>query len=176
VGKPLTAGPPAKRTATSNVLRDAMAVDSLDSCGIYFGTTGGSGVRLRGFGATTGLPSSAIFRPWCPSRCRHCHDPGRAPRCTCEPLAHVGLEVQLDVEGPVTQRSVLDALESSLIQCCAGTIRDHVTQIRRPFLRFFRQRARPFPRATRRPRSPTPSRSGAEPLLVPWGRSRADKE
>jgi len=51
-------------------------------------------------------------------------------------LARVGAEVQLDVEGPVTQRSVLDALEARY-PMLAGTIRDHVTQQRRPFLRFF---------------------------------------
>ncbi len=51
-------------------------------------------------------------------------------------LAHVGAEVQLEIEGPVTQRSVLDALEARY-PMLAGTIRDHVTQKRRPFLRFF---------------------------------------
>ena len=51
-------------------------------------------------------------------------------------LAHVSGEVSLDVEGPVTQRSVLDALESRY-PMLRGTIRDHVTQQRRPFLRFF---------------------------------------
>jgi len=51
-------------------------------------------------------------------------------------LAKVGAEVQLKIEGPVTQRSVLDALEV-LYPMLRGTIRDHVTQQRRPFLRFF---------------------------------------
>jgi hypothetical protein len=51
-------------------------------------------------------------------------------------LAHVGAEVALEVEGPVTQRSVLDALETRY-PMLRGTIRDHVTQKRRPFLRFF---------------------------------------
>jgi molybdopterin synthase sulfur carrier subunit len=51
-------------------------------------------------------------------------------------LAQVGGEVELDVQGPVTQRSVLDALEAQYPVLC-GTIRDHVTQERRPFLRFF---------------------------------------
>jgi molybdopterin synthase sulfur carrier subunit len=51
-------------------------------------------------------------------------------------LAHVSGEVKLQVEGPVTQRSVLDALEASY-PVLRGTIRDHVTQQRRPFLRFF---------------------------------------
>jgi sulfur-carrier protein len=51
-------------------------------------------------------------------------------------LAKVSGEVQLEVEGPVTQRSVLDALEARY-PMLAGTIRDHVTQQRRPFVRFF---------------------------------------
>ena len=51
-------------------------------------------------------------------------------------LAHVSGELQLNVDGPPTQRSVLDALEASY-PMLRGTIRDHVTQQRRPFLRFF---------------------------------------
>lgn len=51
-------------------------------------------------------------------------------------LAHVGTEVQVAVEAPITQRSVLDALEASY-PMLRGTIRDHVTHQRRPFLRFF---------------------------------------
>jgi molybdopterin synthase sulfur carrier subunit len=51
-------------------------------------------------------------------------------------LARVDGEVQLDLEGPVTQRSVLDALEARY-PMLRGTIRDHVTQKRRAFVRFF---------------------------------------
>lgn len=51
-------------------------------------------------------------------------------------LAHVSAEVQVEVEAPITQRSVLDALEASY-PMLRGTIRDHVTHQRRPFLRFF---------------------------------------
>lgn len=51
-------------------------------------------------------------------------------------LAGTGAEVTLEVEGPVTQRSVLDALEARY-PVLRGTIRDHVTLQRRPFLRFF---------------------------------------
>ena len=51
-------------------------------------------------------------------------------------LAHVGSEISIEVANPVTQRSVLDALESAYPPL-RGTIRDHVTQARRPFLRFF---------------------------------------
>ncbi|HZA38920.1 MAG TPA: MoaD/ThiS family protein [Candidatus Baltobacteraceae bacterium] len=51
-------------------------------------------------------------------------------------LARVDGEVQLDVDGAVTQRSVLDALETRYPMLC-GTMRDHVTQLRRPLVRFF---------------------------------------
>ena len=51
-------------------------------------------------------------------------------------LAGVGREVELTVDGTVTQRSVLDALEAAY-PMLRGTIRDHVTQRRRPMLRFF---------------------------------------
>jgi hypothetical protein len=51
-------------------------------------------------------------------------------------LARVGDEVQLDISGAVTQRRVFDVLEQTY-PVLRGTIRDHVTQERRPFLRFF---------------------------------------
>jgi sulfur-carrier protein len=51
-------------------------------------------------------------------------------------LAQVDGEVQLDVQGPLTQRSILDALEARYPTLC-GTIRDHGTGLRRPMLRFF---------------------------------------
>jgi|ERR1700691_1542243 sulfur-carrier protein len=51
-------------------------------------------------------------------------------------LAHVSGDVELEVSAPITQRSVLDALEDRY-PMLRGTIRDHVTLQRRPFLRFF---------------------------------------
>jgi sulfur-carrier protein len=51
-------------------------------------------------------------------------------------LSQTGAEVQLEISGPVTARSILDALEARYPMLC-GTIRDHVTQERRPLLRFF---------------------------------------
>jgi sulfur-carrier protein len=51
-------------------------------------------------------------------------------------LAHVNGDLELEVAGPVTQRSVLDALEARY-PMLRGAIRDHSTQKRRPFLRFF---------------------------------------
>jgi hypothetical protein len=51
-------------------------------------------------------------------------------------LAKVGDQVKLEIEGPLTQRTLLNALEARYPMLC-GTIRDYVTQQRRPFLRFF---------------------------------------
>jgi hypothetical protein len=51
-------------------------------------------------------------------------------------LAHVSGEVLVEIAGAVTQRSVVDAIEATY-PMLRGTIRDHVTQQRRPFLRFF---------------------------------------
>jgi sulfur-carrier protein len=51
-------------------------------------------------------------------------------------LASVNGEVTLEIDGQATQRSVLDALEARY-PMLKGAIRDHVTQVRRPFLRFF---------------------------------------
>jgi sulfur-carrier protein len=79
-------------------------------------------------------------------------------------LAHVDGEVELEVNGPVTQRSVLDALEARYPMLC-GTIRDHVTQQRRAFVRFF---ACEEDLSHESPDSPLPEAvaSGAEPFLV----------
>ena len=51
-------------------------------------------------------------------------------------LAKVGSELSLEVKGPVTPRAIIDALEAKYPMLC-GTIRDHATQKRRPFVRFF---------------------------------------
>jgi molybdopterin synthase sulfur carrier subunit len=51
-------------------------------------------------------------------------------------LAHVGKEIELHVDGPKTLGKVLDALEAQY-PVLRGTIRDHLTQQRRPFIRFF---------------------------------------
>jgi hypothetical protein len=94
----LTKGLP-QRDCYVNVLRDTMAVDSLDPCGVYSGTSGGQ------------VYASADART-------------RDPR------------VKLEVQGPVTQRSILDALEASY-PMLRGTIRDRVTQERRRLVRLF---------------------------------------
>jgi sulfur-carrier protein len=51
-------------------------------------------------------------------------------------LAHAPREVQVEVVGPVTQRSILDALEARY-PALRGTIREHMTLARRPLVRFF---------------------------------------
>jgi len=51
-------------------------------------------------------------------------------------LAHVGREVEIQIDGVVTPRSIIDALEARY-PMLRGTIRDHITQQRRPYLRFF---------------------------------------
>jgi molybdopterin synthase sulfur carrier subunit len=79
-------------------------------------------------------------------------------------LARIGGEVTLEVDGEVTQRSVLDALEARY-PMLRGTIRDHVTQERRPFLRFF---ACQEDLSHELPDTPLPDRvaSGAEPFVI----------
>jgi molybdopterin synthase sulfur carrier subunit len=76
----------------------------------------------------------------------------------------VDSEVKLDVQGRATQRSILDALEARY-PMLRGTIRDHVTKQRRPFLRFFACE-RDFSHEP--PDTPLPDAiaSGAEPFLV----------
>jgi len=129
----LTKGLPQKDCYV-NVLRDAMAVDSLDKCGVYFGTSGGQ-VYASADAGITGRRLCGIFRRCFPWRSRRCHDSSLLPP-HLKGLAHVSGEVQVDITGAVTQRSVVDALEASY-PMLRGTIRDHVTQQRRPFLRFF---------------------------------------
>jgi sulfur-carrier protein len=79
-------------------------------------------------------------------------------------LARINGEVKLDVEGPATLRSVLDALEARY-PMLRGTIRDHVTQKRRPFLRFF---ACEEDLSHEPPDAPLPEAvaTGSEPLLI----------
>lgn len=79
-------------------------------------------------------------------------------------LAQVSAEVRLEVRGPVTQRSVLDALEDQY-PVLRGTIRDHATQKRRAFLRFF---ACQQDLSHEPPDAPLPDAvaEGAEPFLV----------
>ena len=79
-------------------------------------------------------------------------------------LAGVSGDVELEIKGPVTQRSVLDALEARY-PMLRGTIRDHVTLQRRPFLRFF---ACEEDLSHEPPDAPLPDAvaSGKEPFIV----------
>lgn len=79
-------------------------------------------------------------------------------------LAHVGHEVEIPVEGAVTQRAVLDALEERY-PMLKGAIRDHVTKQRRAFLRFFACKEDLTHEA---PDTPLPEAvvSGKEPYLI----------
>jgi len=79
-------------------------------------------------------------------------------------LAKVGTEVQLEVDGPITQRSVLDALEARY-PMLRGTIREHDTLKRRAFLRFF---ACGQDLSHEAPDAPLPQEiaSGKEPYLI----------
>jgi sulfur-carrier protein len=79
-------------------------------------------------------------------------------------LAHLAGEVELEVAAPVTIRSVVDAVEARY-PMLAGTIRDHVTKERRPFLRYFacQEDLSHHPIDTPLPEAVA---SGAEPLLI----------
>jgi hypothetical protein len=79
-------------------------------------------------------------------------------------LADIGAEVSLDIEVPATLRAALDALEARY-PMLRGTIRDHVTQQRRPMLRFF---ACEDDLSHEPPDTPLPEAvaSGAEPLII----------
>jgi hypothetical protein len=79
-------------------------------------------------------------------------------------LAGVAKEVELQVEGPVTVGSVLDALEDSY-PMLRGTVRDHVTQQRRPFIRFFACGQDLSHQASNDP-LPQEVATGAEPLRI----------
>ena len=79
-------------------------------------------------------------------------------------LAHLDGEVILQVEGPVTQRSVLDALEDRY-PMLRGLIRDHVTQRRRPFVRFFAC-AQDLSHEPPDALLPTAIAAGAEPFMI----------
>jgi sulfur-carrier protein len=79
-------------------------------------------------------------------------------------LARVPGDVTLEVSGPLTQRSILDALEARY-PMLEGAIRDHVTKLRRPFIRFF---ACEEDWSHQSPDEPLPERvaSGAEPFFI----------
>jgi sulfur-carrier protein len=128
-----------------------------------------------------GPQASPAGRGFCPEWLRQARRPGTVRPVRCQSrqvvgmirvilpfhlrnLAHVGSEVALEVEGPITQRSVLDALEARY-PMLRGTIRDHGTLERRPFLRFF---ACEEDLSHEPPDAPLPEAvaSGKEPFIV----------
>lgn len=79
-------------------------------------------------------------------------------------LARVNGEVKLEIEGEITQRSILNALEARYPMLC-GTIRDHTTQQRRAFVRFFAC-AEDLSHESPDARLPEAVANGSEPFLV----------
>ena len=79
-------------------------------------------------------------------------------------LAGVRREVKVTLDGPVTQRAILDALEASY-PTLQGTIRDHTTQHRRPFIRFFACE-QDLSHTSPDEALPEPVAQGTEPFLI----------
>jgi hypothetical protein len=137
--EPLTSGLP-EENCYVNVLRDAMAVDEAAECGIYFvRPVASSTARL--IAATTGPRSCAIYPRSCRSRPRPSRERlASVIRVTLSTqlatLAQIEREVEIEVDLPVTQAGVIDALERRY-PMLRGTIRDPATAKRRPFIRFF---------------------------------------
>ena len=133
--EPLTKGLPQEHCYV-NVLRDAMAVDALDACGVYFGTTGGqvyaSADARRHLGPDRARPARRAVGGGA--------DAAMIVACVLpahlRTLARVDGEISVDVAVPVTQAAVLDALEARY-PVLRGTIRDHATGRRRAFVRYF---------------------------------------
>src|SRR5260370_6006355 len=117
---------------------------------------------------TVGPLSSGTFRPCFLWRSRHCLGQTNMIRVMLpqhlRTLAGVRGDVEIEVEGPATLRLVLDAIETRY-PMLRGTIRDHVTQQRRPYLRFF---ACEQDLSHESPDAPLPEAvaSGAEPLII----------
>ncbi len=158
--EPLTTGLP-QADCYVNVLRDAMAVDSLPECGIYFGTTGGQVYASAECGGHLGADRP---RP----AARAVGGGADTPMIRVILPAHLrqlaGCEHEIQVEAAGTQRAVLDAVEQRY-PMLRGTIRDPSTGRRRPFVRLFacEQDLSHDP-----PDAPLPDAvaAGTEPLLV----------
>ncbi len=163
--EPLTKGLPQEHCYV-NVLRDAMAVDSLDDCGVYFGTTGGPGLllprRRRHLGGDRPRPARRALRRGADAAVRI--DPRRAARAPARARAgrrrdHGRGRRRGHAGGPSSTRS------RRAYPVLRGTIRDHATRRRRAFVRFY---ACNEDLSHEPPDSPLPAAvvSGAEPLLV----------
>ena len=120
---------------------------------------------------TTGRPLSAIFRPCFPSKCRRWHNAAWSIMIRVilpahlRTLAQVRGEVELEVGKAGDAALGARRAGGAAIRCCAARIRDHVTQQRRPFLRFF---ACEEDLSHESPDAPLPDAvaSGAEPFLI----------
>ena len=134
--EPLTNGLP-QANCYVNVLRDAMAVDTLDRLRRVLRHHGRPGVCVERRRRQLERPSSAIFPPCCRWRCRRCHDPRRPARRICACMANVDGEVTLDGRGRGDAAVRCSTRSRRSYPVLRGTIRDHGTQRRRPFLRFF---------------------------------------
>ena len=158
----LTKGLPQKDCYV-NVLRDAMAVDSLEPCGVYFGTTGGQ-VYASADSGDTWKPIVRDLPACCRSKSRRCHDPGPAPLSSAHAGARGGRGAARG-RGPGHAARGARRARGRAIRCCAATIRDHVTLRRRPFVRFF---ACEEDLSHEPPDTPLPDAvaTGAEPFLI----------
>jgi hypothetical protein len=155
-----------------NVLRDAMAVDSLDECGIYFGTTGGQVYASANAGDTwepivRDLPpvlSVEVQTLDCMVTERAVTEIRVVLPGHLRALAKVAGEVRVQAAEPVTIAAVLDAIEGRF-PVLRGAIRDHDAGPRRPFVRFFacEQDLSHDPVDTP---VPAPVAAGTEPFLV----------
>ena len=165
--EPLTKGLP-QRDCYVNVLRDAMSVDKLDSCGSLFRNHRRPGLRLCRRGgqleAHCARPSGgALGRGPDPAMSGIFAVRVELP-AHLRTLARVSGELKLEIHGEVTQRSVLDSLEAQY-PMLRGTIRDYATQRRRAFMRFF---ACEEDLSHESPDAPLPDKvaSGSEPFLI----------
>ena len=161
--EPLTTGLP-QANCYVNVLRDAMAVDTLDDCGIYFGTTGGQvyGSADGGDtwaadragparGALGGSPGAAVIRVVLPAHLKN--------------LARVSGEVRLELTEPVDPAAGAGRPGGRSIRCCAAPSGTSSTGQRRAFIRFY---ACEEDLSNEPPDAPLPDRvvDGEEPFLV----------
>ncbi len=132
--EPLTDGLP-QENCYVDILRDAMAVDTLDECGVYFGTTGGQ-VYASADAGDTWAPIVRDLPPVLSVEVQTltCARSGSCCRRTCVSSAQMRREVTVEAEP--TQRGVIDALEAQY-PGLRGTLREPGTDRRRSFVRFY---------------------------------------
>ena len=134
--EPLTKGLP-QSDCYVNVLRDAMAVDTLDPCGDLLRHHRRPGLRARPTAATAGRRSCATCRPCSRSRSRRCHDPGRPALPPAQPGPGGRRGGARGERAADAQRPVLDALEAALPRAPRHHPRPRHGRSAAPFVRFF---------------------------------------